>query len=230
MTFDVTPDGLVAGGAQPRRADRRRPCRAARRRHRAGRRLLGCCATGSFAGLALTVMPWLLSGGTLALHHGFDADAFAAQCREERCDTRCRAGRAGAAARRGRPAGSRRTEERARGLARAGAAHGQPGLAASGASADRHAGLRRDRADRLAPRCRRPAGPAAGRRGDGAARRGQRRAGRRDRAHRDRHARAARPDGAAPSLPARRRARARRTSRPTPRLRRYLLSLPASIA
>jgi hypothetical protein len=35
---------------------------------------------GSFAGLALTVLPWLLSGGTLHLHHGFDADAFAAQC------------------------------------------------------------------------------------------------------------------------------------------------------
>lgn len=35
---------------------------------------------GSFAGIALTVMPWLLSGGTLHLHHGFDSDAFAAQC------------------------------------------------------------------------------------------------------------------------------------------------------
>lgn len=35
---------------------------------------------GSFAGIALTVLPWLLSGGTLHLHHGFDPDAFAAQC------------------------------------------------------------------------------------------------------------------------------------------------------
>ena len=50
-------------------------------------RLLGCCATGSFAGLALTLMPWLLSGGTLSLHHAFDPDAFAAQCRDDRCDT-----------------------------------------------------------------------------------------------------------------------------------------------
>ena len=33
------------------------------------------------------MMPWLLSGGTLLLHHGFDAGAFAAQCREDRCDT-----------------------------------------------------------------------------------------------------------------------------------------------
>jgi len=49
--------------------------------------LLGCCATGSFAGLALTMMPWLLSGGTLSLHHGFDADAFPTQCRDDNCDT-----------------------------------------------------------------------------------------------------------------------------------------------
>jgi hypothetical protein len=35
---------------------------------------------GSFTGIALTVMPWLLSGGTLHLHHGFDPDTFAAQC------------------------------------------------------------------------------------------------------------------------------------------------------
>ena len=87
MTFDVTPDGLIAvarnhaeliagglaalleGGIEPDAS------------------LLGCCATGSFAGLALTMMPWLLSGGTLSLHHGFDADAFAAQCRDDRCDT-----------------------------------------------------------------------------------------------------------------------------------------------
>ena len=40
--------------------------------------ILGCCATSSFPGLALTMMPWLLSGGALLLHHGFDADAFAA--------------------------------------------------------------------------------------------------------------------------------------------------------
>jgi hypothetical protein len=50
-------------------------------------RLLGCCATGSLAGLALTMMPWLLSGGTLLLHHGFDDSAFAAQCREHCPDT-----------------------------------------------------------------------------------------------------------------------------------------------
>lgn len=50
-------------------------------------RMLGCCATSSFAGLALTVMPWLISGGMLSLHHGFDANAFAAQSRVDHCDT-----------------------------------------------------------------------------------------------------------------------------------------------
>jgi AMP-binding enzyme len=33
----------------------------------------------SFAGIALTLMPWLLSGGPCHLHHGFDRDALAAQ-------------------------------------------------------------------------------------------------------------------------------------------------------
>lgn len=37
----------------------------------------------SFAGLALTTLPWLLSGGTLTLHHGFDPNTFAAQCRNQ---------------------------------------------------------------------------------------------------------------------------------------------------
>ena len=87
VTWDVTPDGTVAvarnhteliagglavlleGGLQQDAT------------------ILGCCATSSFAGLALTMVPWLLSGGTLALHHGFDAEAFATQCRDGRCDT-----------------------------------------------------------------------------------------------------------------------------------------------
>lgn len=35
---------------------------------------------GSFAGISLTLLHWLLSGGSLHLHHGFDPDVFAAQC------------------------------------------------------------------------------------------------------------------------------------------------------
>jgi hypothetical protein len=38
----------------------------------------------SFAGISLTLLHWLLSGGSLYLHHGFDPDVFAAQCHEGR--------------------------------------------------------------------------------------------------------------------------------------------------
>ncbi len=43
--------------------------------------ILSTIPLGSFAGLALTLVPWLIGGGTLALHHGFDANAFGEQCR-----------------------------------------------------------------------------------------------------------------------------------------------------
>lgn len=45
--------------------------------------MLSAIPLGSFAGIALTVLPWLLSGGALALHHGFDPEIFAAQCRAQ---------------------------------------------------------------------------------------------------------------------------------------------------
>ncbi len=87
VTFDVTPDGLVAVARN--HAELIAGGRAAMLEGGIGleARLLGCCATGSFAGLALTLMPWLSSGGTLSLHHAFDPEAFAAQCRDERCET-----------------------------------------------------------------------------------------------------------------------------------------------
>jgi AMP-binding enzyme len=43
--------------------------------------ILSVIPLGSFAGIALGLMPWLLGAGTLALHHGFDAAVFAEQCR-----------------------------------------------------------------------------------------------------------------------------------------------------
>ena len=45
--------------------------------------MLSAIPLGSFAGIALTVLPWLLGGGALHLHHGFDPDTFAAQCRTQ---------------------------------------------------------------------------------------------------------------------------------------------------
>lgn len=47
--------------------------------------LLSTIPVSSFAGLAMTLAPWLLTGGTLHLHHGFDAAAFAAQCGAAAC-------------------------------------------------------------------------------------------------------------------------------------------------
>jgi hypothetical protein len=47
--------------------------------------ILSSLALPSFASLAASVMPWLLVGGTLALHHPFDHVAFAQQCKAEQC-------------------------------------------------------------------------------------------------------------------------------------------------
>jgi hypothetical protein len=49
--------------------------------------ILSAIAPASFAGLCLTLMPWLVSGGTLALHHPFDAQVIARQLFDENCGT-----------------------------------------------------------------------------------------------------------------------------------------------
>jgi hypothetical protein len=45
-----------------------------------GASIMSTIPLGSFAGVALTLMTWLLGGGTLNLHHGFDPSTFATQC------------------------------------------------------------------------------------------------------------------------------------------------------
>jgi hypothetical protein len=49
--------------------------------------LLSTLTNSSFAGLAAAILPWLLTGGTLALHHPFDVKTFAAQRQATGCDT-----------------------------------------------------------------------------------------------------------------------------------------------
>jgi hypothetical protein len=81
ITFDVTGDGfvpiarsqseLIAGGVVA----------FLESRLAADLTILSAIPIGSFAGIALTLVPWLLGGGTLALHHGFDPAVFAAQAR-----------------------------------------------------------------------------------------------------------------------------------------------------
>ncbi len=52
-----------------------------------GATLMSAFAPTSFAGLASSVVTWLLSGGTLAMHHPFEADVLEQDLREHRCDT-----------------------------------------------------------------------------------------------------------------------------------------------
>ncbi len=87
VTWDVTPEGLVAvprnhmeliAGGLAILLEGRLPENAV---------ILSTCPGGSFAGLALGVLPWLLTGGTLVLHQPFDPAVFARQCADEGCDT-----------------------------------------------------------------------------------------------------------------------------------------------
>jgi hypothetical protein len=108
ITWDVAADGLVpvarshfellAGGAAI----------ALESRVEQDAVILGSLALGSLAGLALAVIPWLLVGGTLALHHPFDDDVFLRQLDDEQSTAvvvpaalALRLGESGALARRG---------------------------------------------------------------------------------------------------------------------------------
>jgi AMP-binding enzyme len=80
LTFDVTAEAVVPlarnhaqliGGALPPFLEADLAPDAA---------LLCTIPPASFAGLALGVVPWLLCGGTLALHQGCDPTVLAAQC------------------------------------------------------------------------------------------------------------------------------------------------------
>jgi hypothetical protein len=87
LTFDVTADGfravprthlgLIAGGlALSLESDVPQ-----------GSTVMSAFAPSSFAGLASSLVVWLLSGGTLALHHPFDADVLEQQINEHGCET-----------------------------------------------------------------------------------------------------------------------------------------------
>ena len=207
---------LGRGGRRPR-AGRAQPCRADRRRARgrcskAGSRRTpsssSTLAMSSFAGLAIALVPWLLVGGTLVLHHPFDADDLRRAAQRPCAATPSivpgplvapvRRGRASVGARRPQAACS------ASGARPSGCRARRPGAMPTIAHG-RRAGVRRDRPDRRAAR-RRAAGRRRFRSG-----RSPRRAAPRARvivgevaAHRRRHASrcAARWCRAAPSRPA----------------------------
>jgi hypothetical protein len=87
ISFDVTADGfrpvprahlgLIAGGlAMSLESDVPQ-----------GATVLSAFSPMSFAGLASSLAVWLLSGGTLVLHHPFDEEALEQQINEQACDT-----------------------------------------------------------------------------------------------------------------------------------------------
>jgi acyl-CoA synthetase (AMP-forming)/AMP-acid ligase II len=86
ISFDVTADGLrpvprthlnlIAGGLAIF-LESRMP---------QGTRLMSAFAPSSFAGLTSSLLLWLLSGGTLVLHHPFDGEVLERQINECGCD------------------------------------------------------------------------------------------------------------------------------------------------
>jgi hypothetical protein len=87
ISFDVTADGfrpvprthlsLIAGGlALSLESDLAQ-----------GSTLISAFAPSSFAGLTSSLAVWLLTGGTLALHHPFDGDVLEQQINEHACET-----------------------------------------------------------------------------------------------------------------------------------------------
>jgi hypothetical protein len=87
ISFDVTVDGfravprthlsLIAGGlALSLESDVPQ-----------GSTVMSAFAPSSFAGLASSLVVWLLSGGTLALHHPFDGEVLEQAINEHSCDT-----------------------------------------------------------------------------------------------------------------------------------------------
>jgi hypothetical protein len=192
ITWDVAVDGavavarsdaqLIAGGLAVM-LESRMPQNAV---------ILSTIPLSSFGGIAVTLVPWLLAGGTLALHHPFDCATFAQQCRELHGAAVVVPGPLVSGAGSGRISGrSRQPQERGRRVARAGAIAPGAGVARARQPVDRRAALRRDRPGGGAARAHRQAGTDSARTAAGAAGRRQRAGARRGRHIGDRNARAA---------------------------------------
>ena len=86
ITFDVTADGLRSIPRSHMSLMAAGLAIVLESRLPQGARLLSTMAPASLAGLGCSTVAWLLSGGTLSLHHAFDADALAAQLKQDRCN------------------------------------------------------------------------------------------------------------------------------------------------
>jgi hypothetical protein len=81
ITFDVTSDGVVSVARSQSELIAGGLATFLEAGLAQDSTILSAIPLGSFAGIALTMVPWLLAGGTLALHHGFDPAVFAEQGR-----------------------------------------------------------------------------------------------------------------------------------------------------
>jgi hypothetical protein len=82
VTWEVKPGGLVAVARNHGELLAGGLAVALESRMDQDATMLSAMATGSFAGLAMSVLPWLVVGGTLTLHQPFDAAVLAEQCQD----------------------------------------------------------------------------------------------------------------------------------------------------
>ncbi|HLN10557.1 MAG TPA: class I adenylate-forming enzyme family protein, partial [Xanthobacteraceae bacterium] len=87
VTFDIMPGGIVPLARNHTQLVAAGSAVVSAARIAADTVILAAFAISSFAGLAATVVPWLLTGGTLALHQPFSPTILSAQRGGEHCDT-----------------------------------------------------------------------------------------------------------------------------------------------
>lgn len=87
VTFDITPAGRIAVARNHNELIAAGLSVMLEGRIGQDSTILTTGMMSSLAGIATGLMPWLLSGGMLTLHHPFDGETFAKQCQETCCDT-----------------------------------------------------------------------------------------------------------------------------------------------
>jgi acyl-CoA synthetase (AMP-forming)/AMP-acid ligase II len=87
VSFEVTPGGVVAFARSHMELIAGGLAVLLEGEIKSDAAIVSCCAPASFAGLAVSVLPWLIAGGTLSLHQPFDPQVLSAQWRDQRCDT-----------------------------------------------------------------------------------------------------------------------------------------------
>jgi hypothetical protein len=85
VTFDVTADGIVPVARSHAELLTAGIAVNLEARIAPDTSILAALAPASFASISTTMMPWLLSGGTLVLHQPFAPDVFARQRADEHC-------------------------------------------------------------------------------------------------------------------------------------------------